>query len=90
MPSHRMEVGGKFAVSNAVGLKNSKMFLLHRMGEKNPSFPWSIIQMLLLENEVKLESVSVHVNGCLLVSGGNLVEEFEKLFESEGSKKEIK
>lgn len=60
------------------------------MGEKNPSFPWSIIQMLLLENEIKLDAVTVQVNGCLLVSGGNLLEDYEKRFESEGNKKEIK
>ena len=60
------------------------------MGEKNPSFPWSVLQMMLLENEIKLDAVTVHVNGCLLVSGGNLVDGYEKLFEGEGNKKEIK
>lgn len=46
--------------------------------------------MLLLENEIKLDAVTVQVNGCLLVSGGNLLEDYEKRFESEGNKKEIK
>ena len=46
--------------------------------------------MMLLENEIKLDAVTVHVNGCLLVSGGNLVDGYEKLFEGEGNKKEIK
>ena len=62
----------------------------NRLGEKIPSFPWNTIQTLLLENEVKLEYVNININGCLIVSGGVLVDEYSKVYSDEIQKKEIK
>lgn len=36
-----------------------------RLGQKNPLFPWGFIRSILIEHEVKLECVSVSVNGSV-------------------------
>lgn len=82
-----METCRRLAVPHTV---SEKQTINNRLGEKIPSFPWNTIQTLLLENEVKLEYVNININGCLIVSGGVLVDEYNKVYSDEIQKKEIK
>lgn len=61
-----------------------------RLGEKQPLFPWGTIQSVLLENEMKLGSVSVKVNNCSIVNDGVIIEGGTKVAADELQKKEIR
>ena len=60
-----------------------------RLGQKNPLFPWGFIRSILIEHEVKLECVSVSVNGVLAITNGSVVGE-EKVLRKECEKREVR
>ena len=60
-----------------------------RLGQKNPLFPWGFIWSILIEHEVKLECVSVSVNGVLAITNGSVVGE-EKVLRNECEKREVR
>ena len=60
-----------------------------RLGQKNPLFPWGFIRSILIEHEVKLECVSVSVNGVLAITNGSVVGE-EKVLRNECEKQEVR
>jgi len=60
-----------------------------RLGQKNPLFPWGFIRGILIEHEVKLECVSVSVNGVLAITNGSVVGE-EKVLRNECEKREVR
>ena len=94
-------VGGKssrFCQMVCVSLGDSFLFrqqwkqgreMRRRFGAKSPAFPWGSIRSVLLEHEVKLECVSVLVNGVLAVSGGSVVGAAKEL-EEQCEKKEVR
>ena len=53
-------------------------------------FPWGHIQSALLENKVKIGSVSVNVNGVGIVRNGEIVNSMMKLCDEALQKREIK
>ena len=60
-----------------------------RLGQKNPLFPWGFIRSILIEHEVKLECVSVSVNGVLAITNGSVVGE-EKVLRNDCEKREVR
>ena len=60
-----------------------------RLGQKNPLFPWGFIRSILIEHEVKLECVSVSVNGVLAITNGSVVGE-EKVLRNECEMREVR
>ena len=60
-----------------------------RLGQKNPLFPWGFIRSILIEHEVKLECVSVSVNGVLAITNGSVVGE-EEVLRNECEKREVR
>ena len=78
-------------VCQSIALRLSSDFLFRmQLGEKQPAFPWGTIQAVLLENEIKIHSVSVKVNECSIVSDGTLIEGGSRVASDELQKKEIR
>ena len=64
--------------------------MMNRLGEKQPIFPWGTIQSVLIENEVKVRTVSVKVNECSIVSNGIIIDGGSKVVLGELQKKEVR
>lgn len=61
-----------------------------RFGSKQPAFPLTMVESILLESGVKLGDVTIFVNESCLFSKGVLAKEYKELCEEELGKSELR